>query len=102
MFEIKAIIFDYGNVLCEPQPQEDVDAMAREAGVPADRFAEIYWRDRMVYDCAGFDASEYWSRVAGKQLDAPQVEKLVALDNKSWTHPRKTTLAWVDVLRQKG
>ena len=69
MFDIKAIIFDYGNVLCEPQPREDVDAMAVELDIPSDKFVDLYWRDRVAYDCADLDAMEYWTRLAGRQLD---------------------------------
>lgn len=102
MFEIKAIIFDYGNVLCEPQPREDVDAMALELDIPPDKFGGLYWRDRVAYDCADMDAMEYWTRLAGRQLEKAQVAKLVQLDNRSWVHPREKTLPWVEIMRQNG
>lgn len=102
MFDIKAIIFDYGNVLCEPQPQQDIQALAAELDMPVDQFVPMYWRERGSYDRASMDAAEYWSRVAGRQLDSAQIAKLVDLDNKSWTHPCQEMLRWFDILRHKG
>jgi putative hydrolase of the HAD superfamily len=101
-FEIKAIIFDYGNVLCEPQPPEDTQAIAAALGLANDKFHEIYWRDRVAYDQAGLSAEEYWNGVAGRLLDIVEIKKIVELDNKSWTHPREKMISWVQVARQKG
>ena len=39
--EIKAIIFDYGNVLCRPQPDGDIEAMATAVNLPVNEFREI-------------------------------------------------------------
>src|SRR5438876_11872877 len=100
--EIKAIIFDYGNVLCEPQPPEDVAAMAAELEQTIEEFGPIYWRDRAAYDRADMDAGEYWARVAGRHLASDQIAKLTDLDNKSWTHPHPGTIQWVETMRRHG
>lgn len=101
-FEIKAIVFDYGNVLCEPQPPEDIQAMAAALGLPADEFTNIYWRDREAYDRAEMDPGEYWNRMASRQLDQAEVAGLVELDNMSWMHPRRKMLPYVEAARQIG
>ena len=101
VFEIKAIIFDYGNVLCLPQPAEDIQAMAAAVNMPLDDFTKIYWRDRTAYDRAEMEPPEYWGRLTGRQLDAAEVAKLVDLDNRSWTHPNEKTLAYVDAAKRK-
>jgi putative hydrolase of the HAD superfamily len=101
-FEIKAIIFDYGNVLCEPQPPEDTQAMAAALALANDKFLKIYWRDRVAYDRDDMNSEEYWNRVAGRQLDGAEIKKLVDLDNKSWTHPREEMIPWVGMARHKG
>jgi putative hydrolase of the HAD superfamily len=99
---IKAIIFDYGNVLCEPQRPEDIAAMAVELALTSAQFGDVYWRDRASYDRADMDAGEYWSRVAGRQLAQDQIARLTDLDNKSWMHPRAATIPWVDAMRGHG
>jgi|SRR5579872_251166 len=100
--EIKAVIFDYGNVLCEPQPAADVEAMAQELGLTIDQFLPIYWRDRGPYDRADMDAVEYWNSVARRELGAALVARLTDLDNRSWLHPRQATLPWVAALSRTG
>src|SRR5258708_4709741 len=100
--EIKAIIFDYGNVLCEPQRPEDIEAMAAELGRTAGQFAVVYWRDRVAYDRAEMDPTGYWNRVAGRQLTSDQIHRLTRLDNESWMHPREATIPWVTAASRQG
>lgn len=102
MSGIKAIIFDYGNVLCEPQPEEDVETLAAILRIPRDSMLERYWKDRGPYDRADLDAAGYWTRVAGRPLAAEEINAAVDLDNKSWTHPRPRTLRWVNEARRNG
>jgi FMN phosphatase YigB (HAD superfamily) len=52
----KAVIFDYGNVLCESQPAADVQALAHILELPVSRFTEIYWQFRGPYDAAALDS----------------------------------------------
>ena len=64
MIRLKAVIFDYGNVLCEPQRDSDLVAMAAECDLPHDQFTEGYWKWRLDYDRAALSPLEYWARVA--------------------------------------
>ncbi len=100
--EIKGIIFDYGNVLCDPQEPGDVQAMADALGVGRAQFEEKYWRDRRPYDRADLDAAEYWNRVAARELRDGEIASVTELDNQGWLHYRKRTLAWVDAAREMG
>lgn len=100
--EIRAIIFDYGNVLCEPQPADEIQAMAALAGQPEPRFHDLYWRHRVPYDRAEFDPAAYWSRVAERDLEQQEVDDLVRLDNKSWLHPREPMLKHARSTREIG
>ena len=100
--QIKAVIFDYGIVLCEPQPPGDMDAMAAILGLDPAEFQGSYWRDRREYDEAGMTPEEYWKRIAGREVAADQVKKLNELDCRSWLHPRQQTLAWVPAVKRRG
>jgi hypothetical protein len=42
-------IFDYGGVLVEHQTAADQDRLANIAGLPTDRFFELYWAHRLEY-----------------------------------------------------
>lgn len=104
--QLKAIIFDYGNVLCEAQQQTDIDAMAAILGLPVHSFLPAYWRDRLTYDTAALTSEAYWNAVATQHslppLTTAQVATLVELDNKSWTHPSPVMLAWAKEVRSSG
>src|ERR1700733_5258138 len=58
------VLFDYGGVICYPQPEEDLAALARAAGCTAAEFSGAYWPYRLDYDRAVLDSTGYWQRVA--------------------------------------
>jgi putative hydrolase of the HAD superfamily len=93
---LKAIIFDYGNVLCTPQLPEEVESMAAIMGLSREQFHDQYWKDRRAYDEAAFEPAEYWKRAG------PELEKLIALDGQSWSHPAPIMPAWAHAARQAG
>jgi putative hydrolase of the HAD superfamily len=97
---MKALIFDYGNVLCRPQPPADVAAMAAILDLPRDRFEEIYWRDRLTYDEGKLDPVEYWNNFG--PVTPAQIEELNRLDGVSWTHPHAMMPDWARQLREAG
>src|SRR5271155_3923814 len=47
---VRAVVFDYGNVLCLEQTLEDMKGMALVCGIPHERFSELYWKLRPPYD----------------------------------------------------
>ncbi len=44
------VVFDYGGVICTPQPDEDVALLAAAAGVPVPDFQRAYWAYRLSCD----------------------------------------------------
>jgi putative hydrolase of the HAD superfamily len=105
LIEPKAVIFDYGNVLCLPQQASDVDRMSELIGIARPQFDELYWRFRDPYDQGEIDAAVYWNRIA----DAARVpmrygltEQLVVADSNSWMHPCQPMIDWAAVLKDKG
>ena len=100
-----AIIFDYGNVLCLPQRRSDLDAMAAVLGVAADEFDPIYWRYRLPYDRSDMHRESYWKQVAedaNREVSESQINRLVELDNQSWTHPDLVMTRWAEAVRAAG
>src|SRR5579864_1065166 len=95
---MRAVIFDYGNVLCRPQHRTEVDAMAAILNLPRDRFEEIYWRDRLTYDEGKLDSAEYWNFF--RPVTRAQIEQLNRLDGMSWTYPDPVMPDWARQLRE--
>lgn len=100
------VVFDFGGVICTPQPDADLAALAAAAGVMsvADFWA-AYWPARTAYDQALLTATEFWQDVArrlGCTFAAPQIGELVRLDIASWMHLQEDTLALIHDLETSG
>lgn len=106
MIPIKAVIFDYGNVLCQAQPPEDVDAMAEIFGIGRLRFEEFYWRKRLPYDKSDLTPREYWDdfcRMASlPTLSGDSLRQVMDRDSRSWSHANAKMVAWAKQLRAGG
>jgi putative hydrolase of the HAD superfamily len=101
----KAIIFDYGNVLCVPQPRQDVEAMAGVFQVTPAQFEKVYWPYRLPYDEGRLDAISYWRTVAhdlGRPLAESDIPRLTQLDVRSWTHLDACMMEWARRVRAGG
>jgi putative hydrolase of the HAD superfamily len=98
----KAVIFDYGHVLCDPQPKADVEAMASLLQMDFRTFHDSSWRYRLEYDEATLDPASYWNAVAQRVLSREDVERLNDIDSSSWTHPNPVMPGWARQLRQAG
>lgn len=99
------VLFDYGNVLCQPQPSADTQAMAAIFDLPLARFSELYWQFRIAYDAASLDDAAYWAamaREASRTLTPEQMVELTAIDSRSWTHPAPIMPQWARDLRAAG
>lgn len=102
---LRAVVFDYGNVVSLPQPASDVERMASICGLPLESFCERYWRCRLEYDRAELDGPSYWSSVTdgwGRSLSQEQLGQVLAVDGESWAHPNRKTLAWAAQLKRAG
>lgn len=99
------VLFDYGNVICEPQPEHDVAALARVAGCAVPDLLPPYWAYRLDYDRAALDVTSYWQQVAadlGGSFTGPQIAELSRLDAGSWLHLRPASVDLVAGLAAAG
>jgi putative hydrolase of the HAD superfamily len=98
----RAVIFDYGNVLSQSQPVADIKAMAGILNVSVAQFAEIYWRLRVPYDDGSLSPADYWTQTSPRELSPTELETLLAIDSRSWSHPASSTPQWARDLRAAG
>ena len=102
---VRAVVFDYGNVLCLEQTLEDMKSMALVCGIPHERFSELYWKLRPPYDRGDIDGPAYWTAVVGQQelsLSRDQIATLIKLDCESITRPNQGAVQWAKLLHQEG
>ncbi len=102
---IKAVIFDYGEVLCSAEPAARRRLLAL-TGLDHDAFERLYWRDRRDYDLGLLDGPRYWAkfaRDAGLSFTPDAVAALIENDVLMWTgHLNEPMLAWAAALQDAG
>jgi putative hydrolase of the HAD superfamily len=101
----RAVVLDYGAVLCHEQPAGDLAAMERLAAVAGSRLWAEYWGHREPYDRGELNGAGYWRQIAadlGIHLDDERIAELVAADVASWSHLRTQMLDWAVALRGAG
>lgn len=99
------VMFDYGAVICTPQPADDLAALAAAAGAGVAEFQAAYWASRRAYDAAALTTAAYWQDVAGRlgaSFTSPQIADLIRLDVASWGHLREDTVRLIRDLRREG
>jgi putative hydrolase of the HAD superfamily len=102
---IRAVIFDFGGVLCFHPTPEQVAEAARITGVSIERFDRAMWTNRLEYDAGRVEPREYWREVA-RLADSPfgdaAVSALESIDIEFWNRFDERMLAWVRLLRRRG
>ena len=101
----KAVIFDYGNVLSLEQSKSAAEEMARLCHMDLQDFEKHYWDLRLDYDRGDFDGVGYWQKVGergGATLSPAEIQKLIDIDNRSWSHPNEEILRWARALKANG
>jgi putative hydrolase of the HAD superfamily len=99
------VLFDYGGVISQPQPEAEVALLARAAGSTAGDFAPAYWAHRLDYDRGELDGVTYWQKVAaslGRSLSAAETAELIRLDIASWLHLQPGTVTLIEDLAAAG
>lgn len=103
--QLKAIIFDYGEVLCFPPTTSEIARMADVFGVDPDQFRRLYEKNRLAYDRGDLEAEDYWAAFAadtGTTLTPDQVKKLRAWDTEMWSKLNPVMLEWLAALQNAG
>ncbi len=103
MIELDAIVFDWGNVISEPQLDSDIELMAAVSGLKRSQLENLYWQTREPYDRGDLTATEYWTGVAqlaSTVFSPAQIEELTFIDSRSWSYPNQRVIAWINELRK--
>lgn len=99
------VLFDYGGVISQPQPEEYRAALARASGGPAADFEAAYWRYRLDYDRAALDVTAYWQQIAadlGRSYTGAEIAELSRLDSLSWMTLQPGTVELITGLAAAG
>lgn len=103
--KIKAVILDYGEVLCYPPTADEMKRMASLFGVEPAPFRKLWDRNRLLYDRGNLSPKAYWDSVAddaGTHLTPEHLAKLRQWDVDMWAHDNPTMVQWLKMLRASG
>jgi putative hydrolase of the HAD superfamily len=105
MTPVRAVIFDFGGVLCFHPLEEYIARAAQTCEIPMTEFQRAFWSHRGPYDAGETGPDEYWdavARAAGKSLPAGVVPKMVEHEITFWSRYDDRVLAWSRTLRAQG
>ena len=101
---IRAVIFDFGGVICFHPTKEQIAEAARLFEVSPDEFVRALWKNRLRYD-AGQHPGEYWRDAAAlmnRTLDDAMIEEMIRREIDFWSRFDDRVLNWIDRLRAAG
>jgi len=102
---IKAVVFDYGGVICTPPPAETALEMERLTGLSFSQMDELNRRYRWKYDRGAFNGEEYFRQIlsrAGVFLDEESVKKIVQTDMDGYKYLNPGTIKLMTELKTGG
>ena len=104
MSPLRAVIFDFGGVLCFHPDEARWRRAAETAGLPVADFMPAFWANRIRYDAGLCEPAEYWNGVAhaaGTRIDDQRIPALVRLEIELWNRYDSRLLHWIDQLRAR-
>ena len=104
---IKAVVFDYGQVISLPQDPTVINRIADLAGVERANFASALWNSRSDYDRGIINAREYYRRILSRlsvkaDADYNLIDKMIEMDLESWKNINGETVALMEDLKNAG
>jgi len=102
---IRAVIFDYGMVLSNPQDPDAHRNLMAITGLAPEDFEPLYWRYRHEYDLGNLTGPTYWAKIAhdaALTLTQAQIDSLIENDVLMWASINERMLAWAAALQDAG
>jgi putative hydrolase of the HAD superfamily len=103
--DLKAVIFDYGEVLCLPPTAEVVEASAQLLGISSESFRVLWSRNRDLYDRGDLSQETYWNKLAEdavRPIDDGQLRELAERDVAMWSRLNPGMVGWLEDLAAAG
>jgi putative hydrolase of the HAD superfamily len=102
---LRAVIFDYGEVLSLPANPSAHQNLLQISGIPQEIFDRQYWAYRLDYDAGILNSSTYWEKIAseaGTELTTGQIEELAAEDARMWMDLNEPMVSWAGEIKKSG
>jgi putative hydrolase of the HAD superfamily len=103
--KVRAVVLDYGEVLCFLPTPDAIARMARVFRIDPQSFLPIYTQSRGPYDRGDLLPEEYWhafASQAGVTLGGDVIEELRRWDVEMWSRTNDPMILWLESLRPAG
>jgi putative hydrolase of the HAD superfamily len=102
---IRAVIFDYGEVLCHRPSDAEFERLSNLFGGDAKSFQALWDKNRGAFDRGDITGEAYWSALAveaGVRIDAAQLDQVCRWDVEMFGRANVVMVAWLGQLRRGG
>jgi putative hydrolase of the HAD superfamily len=102
---IKAVVFDFGNVISFPPPPEAGEKLAEAAGIPLELLKELDRKHRGEFDRGRYTGAEYYKFIlaeVGVFLDEQSLQNLAEIDMGGWKNMNPVTVALMRDIKAAG
>jgi putative hydrolase of the HAD superfamily len=103
--KIRAVIFDYGEVLCHRPSEEDFIRLRKVFGADAEAFQSLWDKNRGAFDRGDITAEAYWRALAEDaevEIDPEQLDQVCRWDVEMFGRANAPMVAWLGELRRGG
>jgi putative hydrolase of the HAD superfamily len=102
MAPVRAVIFDFGGVLCFHPDDARWRRAAETAGLPLPDFMSAFWANRIPYDAGLCQPEEYWRGVIGPAFRESRLPEIVRSEVELWNQFDQRIFDWIGQLRGAG
>ena len=102
---IKAVVFDYGQVISLPQDPKVLDRLAERMGVERKKFEPLLWSLRNEYDRGVITVREYYKEILsrlGVSMDDKSIDEMIGMDLDSWKNINPGTVSLMEDVKKAG
>lgn len=103
--KIRAVILDYGEVLCHLPTPVALEKMASIFRMNPKTFLSIYQPTRAPYDRGDLSPADYWEKFAaqaGVKIDATTMAHVRQLDLDQWSDINEPMVRWLERIHAAG
>ncbi|MDR1858267.1 MAG: HAD family phosphatase [Treponema sp.] len=102
---VKAIVFDYGGVICFPPPPEADMDLGRLTGLPVETFRELNCKHRREWDRGSYDAVEFYRLIVagcGAHFKDEELARIAQADMDNWKNVDPATVRLMRDVKAAG
>jgi putative hydrolase of the HAD superfamily len=105
MDAMKAVVFDYGKVICHPPGNDVMEQLAALSGLSRKEFEPLVWKLRTPYDRGMVSGPDYYRRIlaaAGLPEDPALADTMHRIDIDSWKAINPETVSLMEDVKAAG